>query len=74
VYAGDPGAGERAWSPFRALATPVLDMVGPMPYPAIYAFSEGAGIPHASVVRSSFLDGFDPAAAGGLVEAIADSP
>ena len=36
VYAGDLEAGERAVAPFRALATPVADMVRPMPYPEMY--------------------------------------
>ncbi len=35
-YAGDAEAGERAIAPFRALATPLVDMVKPMPYPEIY--------------------------------------
>lgn len=35
-YAGEIGAGERAVAPFRALATPLVDMVRPMPYPEIY--------------------------------------
>ena len=36
AYAGRPEAGERALAPFRALATPLADMVHPMPYPEIY--------------------------------------
>jgi FAD/FMN-containing dehydrogenase len=35
-YAGDTEAGDRAMAPFRALATPIADMVHPMPYPEIY--------------------------------------
>jgi FAD/FMN-containing dehydrogenase len=34
VYAGEVEAGERALAPFRALAEPLADMVGPKPYPA----------------------------------------
>jgi FAD/FMN-containing dehydrogenase len=41
VYAGDAEAGERAVAPFRALATPLADMVKPMPYPEIYPPEEG---------------------------------
>ena len=33
AYAGDVEAGERAVAPFRALATPIADMVRPMPLP-----------------------------------------
>ena len=36
AYAGDPDAGERAIAPFRALATPLADMVKPSPYPEMY--------------------------------------
>ena len=36
VHAGDPEDGQRAVAPFRALAEPLADMVGPMPYPAIF--------------------------------------
>ena len=32
-YVGDHAAGERALAPLRALATPVADLIGPMPYP-----------------------------------------
>ncbi|GAA2409372.1 FAD-binding oxidoreductase [Streptomyces glaucosporus] len=36
VYAGEGEAAEKAIAPFRALATPIADMIEPMPYPAIY--------------------------------------
>ena len=36
AYAGDPEAGQRAVAPLRALATPLADLVRPMPYPEIY--------------------------------------
>src|SRR5262249_59098556 len=36
VHAGGGEAGERAVAPFRAIATPLADMVGPQPYPDIY--------------------------------------
>ena len=36
VYAGDISEGERVVAPFRALATPIADMVKPMQYPEIY--------------------------------------
>jgi FAD/FMN-containing dehydrogenase len=35
-FAGDADAGERAMAPFRSIATPLADMVRPMPYPEIY--------------------------------------
>lgn len=36
VYAGDVDAGERAVAPFKALATPLADMVRPITYPEMY--------------------------------------
>ena len=36
AYAGDAGAGERAIAPFRALATPLADMVKPSSYTEMY--------------------------------------
>jgi FAD/FMN-containing dehydrogenase len=41
VYAGDVEAGERAVAPFRALATPIADMLRPMRYPEMYPDEEG---------------------------------
>jgi FAD/FMN-containing dehydrogenase len=67
VYAGDVDAGNRAFAPFRALATPLADLVRPMPYPAIYAFSEGGGHP-AAVFRTRFADAIDR----GMAETILD--
>ena len=36
AYAGPTADGERALAPFRALATPLADMLKPMPYPEMY--------------------------------------
>ncbi len=36
AYAGDAEAGNRALAPFRALATPIADMLRPMRYPDLY--------------------------------------
>ena len=44
TYAGDVEAGERAIAPFRALATPVADMVRPMRYPEMY-MPDAGGVP-----------------------------
>ena len=43
-YAGDPEAGERAIAPFRALATPLADLVRPMPLPGDVP-ARGGGLP-----------------------------
>ncbi|HEX6461571.1 MAG TPA: FAD-binding oxidoreductase [Thermoleophilaceae bacterium] len=41
VYAGDAESGEKAIAPIRALATPLVDLVRPMPYPQMYEGPEG---------------------------------
>lgn len=58
LYAGDPEEGERAMAPFRALATPVMDMLRPMTYPEMFPPEEGSYHPTA-VGRTMFLDFVD---------------
>ena len=55
VYAGATEAGERAVAPFRALATPIADMIRPMPYPEIYPPEDDSYHPRA-VGRTMFVD------------------
>jgi hypothetical protein len=55
VYAGDVEAGERAIAPFRALATPIADMVRPMRYPEMYP-PEPEGYHPVAASRTMFLD------------------
>jgi hypothetical protein len=66
-YAGDPEAGERALAPFRALATPLADMVKPMPYPEIYPPDDDSYHPTA-VGRAMFLDAISRGVAETIVE------
>ena len=67
AYAGDPGPGERVMAPFRALATPVVDMVRPMPYPEIFA-PEEEGYHPVAAVRTLFVDTIDEQAAAMIVD------
>jgi FAD/FMN-containing dehydrogenase len=67
-HAGPAEAGERAIAPFRALAAPIVDQVAPIPYPGIYALTEGAPEPEEEAARSTFLDGFDRPAAEAIVD------
>jgi FAD/FMN-containing dehydrogenase len=55
VYAGQPKTGERAVAPFRALATPIADMVRPMKYPEVYP-PEDASYHPVAVARTMFVD------------------
>jgi hypothetical protein len=68
AYAGEEvDAGERVVAPFRALATPIVDMLKPMPYPEIYPPEEGEFHPTA-VGRTMFMDTFERPEAETIVE------
>jgi FAD/FMN-containing dehydrogenase len=58
VYAGEEAEGERVIAPFKALATPIADMIKPMRYPEIYPPEEGDYHPVA-VARTMFIDTID---------------
>jgi len=62
VYAGDVDAGERVIATFRALATPIADMVKPMKYPEIYP-PEPEGYHPVAAARTMFVDSIDRAVA-----------
>jgi FAD/FMN-containing dehydrogenase len=67
AYAGDVEAGQRAVAPFRTLATPIADLVRPMPYQQIYPPEQEDYHPTA-VSRTTFVDGVDRDAAEAIVE------
>lgn len=72
VHAGSPEAGQRAIAPFRALATPIADMVRPMPYAQIYP-PEEAGYHPIAAGRSLFVDDVDDAAAEAILDHLQSS-
>jgi FAD/FMN-containing dehydrogenase len=67
VYAGGVEAGEGAVAPFRALATPVADLVRPMPYPQIYP-PEDENYRPTVVGHTMFVDAVDHQVAETIVE------
>jgi FAD/FMN-containing dehydrogenase len=67
VYAGGVEAGERALAPFRALATPIADMLKPMRYPEIYPPDEDDYHPLATA-RTMFAETIDRSVAETIVE------
>ena len=67
TYAGDVEAGERAVAPFRALATPVADMVKPMRYPEMYMPDAEEYHPIA-VGRTGFIDAIEPGQTRAIVD------
>jgi FAD/FMN-containing dehydrogenase len=58
AYAGDAEAGERALAPFRALATPIADMLKPMAYAEMFPPEEQEFHPTA-VGHTMFVDRVD---------------
>ena len=74
-YAGDPGAGERALAPFRALTEPLMDGLKPMRYPEIYMPDDPEYRPLAEA-RTMFIERVDAATAELILERLAasDSP
>jgi FAD/FMN-containing dehydrogenase len=69
AYAGAAEDGQRAVAPFRALATPIADMVRPMPYTEIYPPDDEDFRPVA-VARTMFVDGIDRQGAEAIVDRI----
>jgi FAD/FMN-containing dehydrogenase len=65
--AGDPEAGQRALAPFRALASPLADLVRPIGYPEMYP-PEEEGFHPTAVGHTMFLDRFDTQAATTILE------
>jgi FAD/FMN-containing dehydrogenase len=72
VYAGDPAQGEQVIAPFRAIATPIADMVKPMQYPEIYAPEEGEYHPVAAS-RTMFVDKIDRSVAQMILDRLQSS-
>jgi FAD/FMN-containing dehydrogenase len=74
VYAGDPADGAAAIEPFRQVATPLVELAMPMPYPGIYALLEGAEGRGFEITRSRFLDKIDDAAVDAMLAAMESAP
>jgi FAD/FMN-containing dehydrogenase len=66
-YAGAAEAGERAVAPFRALATPIVDMVKPSRYPEMYPPDDENYHPLATS-RTMFIDKVDRGVADTILE------
>jgi hypothetical protein len=72
VFAGDVEAGQAAVAPLRGLATPIADIVGPMPYPAMYQLTAEAAAPHLNAGWSTFADALPADVAERLVAEMTD--
>jgi hypothetical protein len=71
VWTGEDEEGERALAPLRALAPPIADTIGPIPYPAIYDYMAFAAEPHAAAVRMMFADDLSEASIDAILDALA---
>jgi FAD/FMN-containing dehydrogenase len=67
VWAGPVEDGQAAVAPFRALATPLADMIQPMPYPGIYP-PEEEGFHPTAIGHTMFVDTIDRHAAETILE------
>jgi FAD/FMN-containing dehydrogenase len=67
AYAGGPEAADPVVAGFRALATPLADMVAPMPYAGLFPPDDASYHPMGAV-RTMFLDRVDRDLAGRLLE------
>ena len=68
-YAGDSGQAEEVLRPLREIATPVLDLVQPMPYAAL--LDEEAPVRgHPMAVRNLFLDHIDESVGATILEGL----
>jgi FAD/FMN-containing dehydrogenase len=72
AWAGEAKAGELIMDRFRALATPIVDMVKAMPYPEIYPPDEEEYHPIAAG-RTLFIDSVDEQVAGSILDYLATS-
>jgi FAD/FMN-containing dehydrogenase len=68
-YAGDAESGQHAIAPFRALATPIADMVRPMPYPEMYPPEDESYHPTA-LAQTMFVDTVDQGVAETIMKHI----
>jgi FAD/FMN-containing dehydrogenase len=75
AYAGDAASAEQAIAPFRALATPVADMVKPGPYVSMYP-PEDPNYRPTAVAKTLFVDAIDLSTAKTILESLSkcDAP
>ncbi|OEO29116.1 FAD-linked oxidase [Devosia insulae DS-56] len=74
AFSGTPDAATAALAPFRAIATPIADLVGPAPYSAMYAMDPPPEMRPAVSCRSRFVDRFSVEAAAKMLAALEACP
>ncbi|HVM31198.1 MAG TPA: FAD-binding oxidoreductase [Candidatus Limnocylindrales bacterium] len=74
VWDGDPDKGSAVVDRIRAAGTPYMDMIEPMPYPAIYQLMAEAEAPAPLAVRSAYVSEVSDTALDELVAFIDRAP
>ncbi len=74
VHAGPADDGEAAMTTLRSLGTPLVDMLGPMPFPAMYELTAEGSRRQVGVTRSHSLPGLDAATIDTIVESLPAAP
>jgi len=72
AYAGEPEAAAGALAPFRALATPIADLVGPAPYSSMYLPEDPNARPSVAI-RTLFMERIGFAEAARILSAVEQS-
>jgi FAD/FMN-containing dehydrogenase len=76
AFAGEPGEAQQALAPFRALATPIADLVRPAPYSSLYMMDPPPDMRPAVACRTLFMDRVGREEAAKLIETVerSDAP
>lgn len=72
-YAGDAVIGEQVISKFRAIATPLADMLHPMTYPEMFPPEQGGDYHPVAAGRTMFLDHVDSSVAQFILDTLSKS-
>lgn len=73
VYSGNLADGEKAFAPFRAVATPLADMLRPMSYPEMYPPEQTGDYHPVAVSRTMFIDHVGTSVAQTILEHLKSS-
>jgi FAD/FMN-containing dehydrogenase len=72
-YTGDAEQGQTLLDGLRQVAPPLFEFVAPMPYPAIYAFTEDGTYPTRELARSMFMDELPDEVIDAVLDAMANA-
>ena len=70
AYSGAPEDAAAALAPFRALATPIVDLVRPAPYSSMYAMDPPPEMRSMVAIRSRFVERFGRDEAASMIAAL----